>query len=338
LRYDERVRDPGLAAAVERLVEGALGVVAGENVLIVHDAAHDAVAALAADAVRVARATPIVFRLEDHGMRPVAHLPAGVTDALKDAQVSLLCVEFNAGELAMRTEMVKHAADAGVRHGHMVGVSIASMIGGFSIDPRRIAEKSRSLQVRIGATSRIAVRSTAGTDLVITLAPKNRWLDYGAIVLRGKRVNLPGGELVTSPEDVSGTYVADGTLGDADGALKRNLVTTPITLKIQSSRVIDVSCARSPSLGHAVSSRLARAANLDRIGLVGFGVNIGLTEPNGDVFSDQKVPGVHISLGETFPEQTGATWTSQSWIAFTSSKQDIDIDGTAVMRGGRYLL
>jgi leucyl aminopeptidase (aminopeptidase T) len=238
----------------------------------------------------------------------------------------------------MRSEIVKHAADAGVRHGHMVGVSIASMVAGFSIDPRRIAEKSRALQVRIGPTSRIAVRSTSGTDLVVTLSPKSRWLDYGAVVLRGKRVNLPGGELVTSPDDVSGTYVADGTLGDADGALRRSLAATPITLKIQRSRVTDVSCAKSPSLAHLVTSRLAHAANLDRIGLVGFGVNIGLTEPNGDVFSDQKVPGVHVSLGETFPAQTGATWTSQSWIAFTSSKQDVDIDGTAVMRGGRYLL
>jgi leucyl aminopeptidase (aminopeptidase T) len=332
------VKDPGLAAAVERLVDGALGVVPGERVVIVHDAAHEEIASLAAASVRLARAEPILFRLEDHGARPVAHLPAAVADALTEAQVSLLCVEFNGGELAMRSEMVKSAADAGTRHGHMVGVSAASMIAGFSVDPRRIAEKSRALQVRIGPTSRITVRSANGTDLVITLSPRNRWLDYGAVVLRGKRVNLPGGELVTSPEDVSGTYVADGTLGDADGALKKSLAATPVKLEIQRSRVIDLSCPRSPNLGHLVASRLSHAANLDRIGLVGFGVNIGLTEPNGDVFSDKKVPGVHISLGETFPEQTGATWTSQSWIALTSGKQDVDVDGSAMMRGGRYLL
>jgi leucyl aminopeptidase (aminopeptidase T) len=332
------VRDPGLAAAVERLVDGALGVVAGERVLIVHDVAHDLIAELAVDAVRMARAEAITIRLEDHAARPVAHLPPIVTAAIKDAQVSLLCIDMIGGELSMRSEMVKQAADAGLRHGHMVGVARASMIAGLSVDPRRIAEKSRALQVRLGPSSRIAVRSAAGTDLVITLSERTRWLDYGAVVLRGKRVNLPGGELVTSPDDVNGTYVADGTLGDADGALTQRLAEAPLTLRFKSSRVVDVACPKSPSLAALVTSRIARAANLDRVGLIGFGVNVGLTEPHGDVFSDQKIPGVHVSLGETFPAQTGATWTSQSWIALTSGNQDLDVDGNAVMRGGRYLL
>jgi hypothetical protein len=107
-------------------------------------------------------------------------------------------------------------------------------------------------------------------------------------------VNLPGGEIITSPESVEGAYLANGTLGDADGALNRLLQSTPITLRIAGARVKDV-------------------------------------------FSDQKIPGVHLSLGETFPQATGATWTSNSWIAFTSVEHDADIDKTRVLRRGRYV-
>jgi leucyl aminopeptidase (aminopeptidase T) len=334
------VSDVGLAAALDRVIEGALGVVAGERVLIVHDAAHDQVAELCSASARVLRAEPVTFRLEDFGPRPHAHLPHEIVQALPDAQASLLAVDFHNGELAMRTEVIERAAAARLRHGHIVGVQRASIIAGFSVHPKRIAEKARALLVRFGPPSRITVKSGSGTDLTATLSPKCRWVDYGALVMRGKRVNLPGGEVVTSPEDVSGVYVAEGTLGDADGIWRKRLRDTPVTLRIASSRVQSVECPRDPTLARTITEHLAKIGNLDRIGLLGFGVNLGLSEPVGDVFSDQKVPGVHLSLGETFPAATGASWTSKSWVALTALglSQDVDIDSTAVMRSGRYLL
>lgn len=335
------VSDVGLAAAVDRVIEGALGVVAGERMLIVHDAAHDQIAELCAAASRVLHAEPVMFRLEDFGSRPHAHLPHEIVSALGDAQASLLAVDFHKGELAMRTEMIDRAAAAQLRHGHMVGVQRASIIAGFSVHPKRIAEKARALLVRFGPTSRITVKSKSGTDLIATLSPKCKWMDFGALVLRGKRVNLPGGEIVTSPEDVSGVYVAEGTLGDADGIWRKRLRDTPVTLRIASSRIQSVECARDPMLARMITERLGTVGNLDRVGLLGFGVNRGLSEPLGDVFSDQKVPGVHLSLGETFPAATGASWTSKSWVALTATNspgQDVDIDSSAVMRSGRYLL
>jgi hypothetical protein len=72
---------------------------------------------------------------------------------------------------------------------------------------------------------------------------------------------------------------------------------------------------------------------------VNFGLNIGLEAPVGDVFTDQKLPGVHMVLGSSFPEVTGARWDSPSWIGLTSAGQvDVDIDKTPILRGGRYIL
>ncbi len=328
--------DVGLAVAAQRLIELSLGIVPGERVLVVHDAGHDDVVAIVAEAVREARGEPILLRLEELAPRPHASLHPRVTEAFALAQASLLIVDFHKGELQMRTQMIEQATAAGLRHGHIVGVARASMVEGFSVDPRRIAQKTRELMVRLKPDARITARS-GDAELVVQLAPRCRWVDYGCIVASGKRVNLPGGELVTNPESLDGVYVANGTLGDADGALNRLLRDTPITLRITGGRAKSVECARDPSLARAVLDRFARTPNLDRVGLVSFGVNLGLTKPVGDVFSDQKIPGVHLSFGDPFAHETGATWTCRSWLAFTSVEHDADIDKVPVLRGGRYI-
>jgi len=330
--------DGGLIVAARRLVEGALGLVPGERLVIVFDRAHEDIAQVLADVAIVAKATALPFRLDDLGARPHAHLHDVVAHAIAGAQASVLLIDFQEGELQMRAELVELAARHRLRHGHMVGVGRASLVAGFAVDPHRIAEKARALLVRLRPEARISVRSAAGTDIAVSLSPGGRWQEHGCIVPPGKRVNLPGGELVTSPDVVSGVYVANGTMGDADGALRRSLQNTPITLRLAQSRVQAVECAADPGLARSVSERIMRTANLDRVGLVGFGLNTGLSAPVGDIFTDQKVPGVHLSLGETFPDRTGAAWTSKSWIAFTSRDADVDIDKLPVLRGGRYVI
>jgi len=327
-----------MMVAATRLVEGSLGIVRGETLLFVYDATHTAVAEVIIDVTKGLGASVLPFRLEDLGTRPCTRAPSAVVEAMGKAQASLLLVDFYRGELAMRTEIVELAASCKLRHGHMVGVSRASMVGGFSVDPRRIGEQMRALIVRLRPDARLFVRSRSGTELTVGLAPHCQWVEYGCIVQAGKRVNLPGGELVTCPVSVDGTYVADGTLGDADGSLTRSLSGAPITFKIAASRVQSIECAKEPNLARTLSERVHHFANLDRVGLVGFGMNIGITGPVGDIFTDQKVPAVHLSFGETFPEKTGALWSAKSWIAVTSAGNDVDVDKLAVLRSGRYLV
>lgn len=330
--------DAGLAVAAGRLVESSLGVVTGDRVIVVADESHRAIAMAISDAVAVVGAESRRFFLEELGRRPHGELHSSIAREVFGSQSSVLAIDFQPGELSMRTELVTLAERHGLRHGHMVGVSRESMVAGFSVDPHRIAEKSRALTARIRPSSRISVRSALGTELLLELTPQCRWIDFGNFVAPGKRVNLPGGELVTSPDAVNGVYVADGTLGDADGQLRRDLEKTPVKLRVAASRVVAVECAREPGLARAIEDRMKRYANLDRVGLMGFGLNLGFSKPMGDVFTDQKLPGVHLSLGETFPDKTGARWTSKSWIGLTARSVDADIDKIAVLRAGRYIV
>ncbi|HEY8076754.1 MAG TPA: hypothetical protein VIF62_21660, partial [Labilithrix sp.] len=319
--------DAGLAAAALRLVQQSLGVVAGERVLVVYDEAHATIAKVFEEAIRVTKSEPLSFELETLAARPHVRAHAILTESAKNVQATILLFDFRQHEIQMRAELVALAAQHRLRHAHMVGVGRASIVSGFSVDVRRITEKARDLLVRLRPDSRITVKSAAGTNVTIALSPTCRWLDLGCVVAAGKAMNLPGGELVTCPASVDGTYVADGTLGDAEGALTRTLAETPLAVHFAAGRVKSIECPRDMALARAVSRRIADVVNLDRVGNVVLGVNLGLSSPCGDIASDQKIPGVHLSLGETFATQTGAAWSCASWIGLTSTGSDADVDG-----------
>lgn len=330
--------DPALAAAARSAIEGALAVVANEHVVLVGDQEHAEALDALVEATRAAGAHPVRMILEELAPRPHRWLHPRIAAALLDAQASVLLISFHAHELPMRNELVDLAAAHRLRHAHMVGIGRESMIAGLKVDPRQLEEKMLALRTRLGPSSEVSVKSVAGTNLLVKLAPWCRWLLYGGVVRPGTKDNLPSGELVTCPENVEGTYVADGTLGDADGLLARSLQETPVILRISKGRVKTVECANDAALARDIEDAMRSVTNLDRVGLVGFGLNAGIEKPLGNVFTDQKVPGVHISLGETFPARTGALWTAESWIAFTTASCDANVDQLPVLRDGRFVL
>lgn len=330
--------DPALADAARSAITGALEVVAGRRVVLIGDRAHAEALDALEEAVKNIGAHPVRMVLEDLAPRPHRWLHPRIAAVLPDAQASVLLISFHPHELPMRNELVELAATHRLRHAHMVGVEREAMVAGLKVDPRQIEQTMRALHTRIGPSSQVLVQSEAGTNLTVQLAPWCRWLLYGGVVRPGAKDNLPSGELVTCPEGVFGTYVADGTLGDADGLLARSLEKTPIVLHIEKGRVQTLECALDPELAELVADAIASVPNLDRVGLVGFGLNAGIVRPFGNVFTDQKVPGVHISLGETFPARTGALWTATSWIAFTTASCDASVDRLPVLREGKFVV
>ncbi len=335
---DARMIDRALTDAARSAIEGALAVVRGEQVVLIGDHEHaEALDALEAVTLAIG-AHPIRRMLEDLAPRPHRWLHPRIAAALVDAQASVLLISFHPNELPMRTELVDLAAAHRLRHAHMVGIGRESMIAGLKVDPRKLEQQMHALRTRLGPSSEVSVKSVAGTDLVVKLAPWCVWLLYGGVVRPGTKDNLPSGELVTCPEDVEGTYVADGPLGDADGLLARSLQETPVILRISKGRVKTIECVKDAELARDIEDAMRSVLNLDRVGLVGFGLNAGIEKPLGNVFTDQKVPGVHISLGETFPARTGALWTAASWIAFTTASCDANVDQLPVLRDGRFIL
>jgi len=329
--------DFDLRTAAVHVIRGALTLRASERVAIVVDRDGELFGQRLLEAATVAGGSGELVVLEDCGPRPHGVLSPRIREVMSRARASVLHIGFRAGEYPMRAEIVDLAASLGLRHAHMVGVTHGSLAAGLAASPSRIAQIAMVLRCYLRPDSVLAVRSATGTHLTVRCAPWCRWYDTSGVILPGTKANLPAGELVTSPGAVDGVYVADGWVGDAKDQMSEALSAEPLVLRIDAGRVTGVEGGRLGLAARAVSAMRA-AANLDRVGLVSVGTNIGMTTLAADVFTNQKLPSFHLSLGLTFPERTGATWSSSSWIAFTSVGADVWIDGTKVMGGGQFLV
>ncbi len=98
-----------------------------------------------------------------------------------------------------------------------------------------------------------------------------------------------------------------------------------------------MTCGDTELAAH-IARHLKSTENLDRIGQIVLGTNPGLASPIGEVVYDACVPGMHVVFGWSNPKSTGAPWVAQGILVANGAGGDLDVDGQAVMRAGRYLV
>ncbi len=330
--------DFDLANAARRIVEGSLGLVAGERIVIVVDRSRRDLGATLHEVARTTGAKTVLLELEELGDRPHRRVPDQLAKELETAQASILLCGFEDGEQSMRVELVMDLVrKLGLRHAHMIGVTRRSMLTGFSVDQARVLDATRAVRTRLRPDSVLKLRTDTGTDLEVKLNPAHRWLEHIGVIRPGRWENLPSGEIETAPGDARGVFVADASMGGHFGQAAGLLTDKPVRLEIEGGYCKAVRC-RDLGLQREVERFIRSEHNADRVGSVGFGTNVGITAPIGDVSCDQNMPGMHIGFGSTFADQTGASWNSRAQITFTCSRGDVDIDGTPLLRQGRYII
>ena len=329
--------DFDLVNAARRILEGSLSLVPGETALVIVDRARQSLVAPLAEVAKLSGAKCEVVVLEDVGMRPIRELPPSVEESLAQAQATVLLVGFVEGEHTMRLQLLERVRDLGLRHAHMVGVTRRTMLAGFSVDPTRILDATRAVRMRLRPGSVLHARTTAGTDLRVKLNPTHRWAEHVGVIRPGRWENLPSGELMTAPEQVDGMFVCDASAGGPFGAAAGLLTRTPIRLEIEGGVVKTVSCNDS-SVQRGMESFIALDRGSGQVGTIVLGTNVGLLAPIGELVCDQNLPGLHLSLGSSFPEVTGAPATTSAQLSLTSSGGDVDLDGAPLIRAGRYMV
>ena len=329
--------DYDLANAARRVIEAALGVVRGERVVLIVDRPRRDVGSALLEVARDLGADPIVHELESHGERPIRQLPESLRAALGRAQASLIAIGFDDGEIGMRHELLDAVRTFSLRHAHMMGVSRKSLIAGFSVDHARILSTTRAVRTRLRPESKLQLRTPAGSDLEVRLDPGMRWAEHLGVIRPGKWENLPSGKLVTCPAQVRGVFVADASMGSRFGEAAALLDRAPVRLEIDGGTCKSVRCL-DRALQREVETFLQREHNLHRIGAVCLGTNVGILSATGEIVADQNLPGLHIVLGSSVPEQTGAAWSTRAQLPMTASGADVDLDGTPLLRAGRYMV
>jgi leucyl aminopeptidase (aminopeptidase T) len=326
-----------LMPGARNAVETCLGVQRDENVVLIADEASRAVAASIAGAVEEQQARLTGLLLEDLGPRPMTSAPSAVLSALETANVGVMCMRPQPGELGARMAIVKVVERRQIRYAHMVGVTPEIMQQGMRTDYHLVDRLSDKLRERMLRAETLTVKTEAGTKFAAHFDRGLDWVKTSGLISPRYWSNLPAGEVFTTPASVDGTFVCDATAGDHFNGKYGDLQSTPLTLTIEAARLVDVECARK-DLQQEFWEYCHTDENSDRVGELAFGTNLGLSEMIGVLLQDEKFPGVHLAFGDPYGNQTHANWKSTTHVDVLTRKCDVWIDGDQVLEKGRYQL
>ncbi len=318
-------------------VETCLGVRPGEHVALIADEASRAVAASIAAALEDQKALYIGLLLEDFGPRPMTEAPPEVLQALETADVGVLCMSPQPGELAARMAIVRVVERRQIRYAHMVGVTPKIMQQGMRADYHMVDRLSDRLRERMLRAETLTVKTEAGTEIAAHFDRGLDWVKTSGLISPRYWSNLPAGEVFTTPATVDGRFVCDATAGDHFNGKYGDLRTTPLVLEIEGARLIDVECARK-DLEKEFWEYCHSDENSDRVGELAFGTNLGLSEMIGILLQDEKFPGVHIAFGDPYGSQTHADWKSKTHVDVLTRNCDVWIDEDQIIEKGHYQL
>src|SRR5579859_2010425 len=328
---------PELLPGAKNAVETCLSIKPGERVALIADEASRAVAASLAAAMDTVHAACTNLLLEEFGPRPIKSAPAAVLDALETADVGILCMNPQPGELAARMAIVKVVERRQIRYAHMVGVTPEIMRQGMRADYRMVDRLSDRLRERMLRAETLTVKTFAGTKFAAHFDRGLDWVKTSGLISPRYWSNLPAGEVFTTPATVDGTFVCDATAGDHFNGKYGDLQTTPLVLKIAGARLTGVNCARK-DLEEEFWRYCHTDENSDRVGELAFGTNLGLSSMIGVLLQDEKFPGVHIAFGDPYGSQTHANWKSKTHVDVLTRDCDVWIDDDQVISKGHYQL
>jgi len=326
-----------LMPGAKNAVDVCLGVRPGEHVALIADEVSRSVAASLELAIADRGGTSIGLLLEDIATRPMGNAPELALEALEKADVGILCMTPQPGELGARMAIVRVVERRQIRYAHMVGVTPEIMQQGMRADYRLVDKLSDKLRERMLRAASLTVRTEAGTSFSARFDRGLDWVKTSGLISPRYWSNLPAGEVFTTPATVDGTFVCDATAGDYFNGKYGDLQETPLVLTIKAGRLVHAECTRK-DLEAEFWSYCHTDENSDRVGELAFGTNLGLSRMIGILLQDEKFPGVHIAFGDPYGSQTHADWKSRTHVDVLTRKCDVWIDEDQVIEKGRYKL
>ena len=327
---------PDLMPGAKNAVETCLNVKAHEHVALIADEASRSVAAGLAAALADRGAAYPGLLLEDYG-RPLQAAPAPVLQALETADVGILCMNPQPGELGARMAIVNVVERRQIRYAHMVGVTPQIMTQGMRADYKLVDRLSDKLRERMLRAETLTVKTEAGTAIAAHFDRRLDWVKTSGLISPRYWSNLPAGEVFTTPGTVDGTFVCDATAGDYFNGKYGDLQKTPLVLTIKGARLVKVDCPRK-DLENEFWDYCHTDENSDRVGELAFGTNLGLSEMIGILLQDEKFPGVHLAFGDPYGSQTHANWKSKTHVDVLTRNCDVWIDTDQIISKGKYQL
>lgn len=326
--------------AAYNVVVNCLEIEAGDRLLIITDEETKTLAAYIKN--EALKTTPNVFvvKIEDYIVRPAKNLPAQMIEDIEkfSPNVSIYCAQGQKGELPVfRRPLIddilvkKHKCF----HAHMIGITENIINQGLRADHNKLYDFTMKVYNILTNSTSISVKSSQGTDLQVNLSKDFLWVpSHGKIKRSEKWQNLPGTEVFTCPQNISGVVHAS-VLGDYFS--QRGLLKEPVIFEIENSYIKNISC-QDKNLLNELKDYLLNGENNNRVGEFAFGTNIFLTQIIGNMLQDEKYPGVHLAFGYPYPQETKAKWTAQNHLDVIPLNVDVYIDGEKIIQDNKYLI
>jgi leucyl aminopeptidase (aminopeptidase T) len=314
-----------------------------EKVLIVCEKANVDVAKKIGDACLKKTRHIHFFVLEDFGKRPLKELPKYIANAASKSSVAFYlpegAMEGKINErFTVRMPLTKIVTSHKGRVAAMIGIDKACMEQGMNVDYKKIASITKKVFDVVSVAGQITVSTKHGTAIVAEFSRKLKWQKADGLIRPGSWSNLPDGEVFTCPLNVNGVAVINGSLGAKFSRKYGNLSKTPVTWCIENSRVVEVACPKDKKLEREFSAYISHDKNSNRIGEFAIGTNIAVKKIIGNLLQDEKIPGVHMAVGNPYPEITGANWRSNIHCDGVMPEATVHADGKLLMKSGKFLL
>lgn len=329
--------DPELSLGAYNAVHVCLEIQPNEKVTLITDEASEEIAASLIHEVEAVGSPSQVWELEDLAERPLQAMPQPILADLESSQVSIFAAQAQRGELQSRMQMTEVVNRRQIRHAHMVNINKQIMKEGMRADFLQVDAISARVREIASGAQLIRAKSAAGTDVTARLNPNYRWIKTSGIINPEKWGNLPGGEVFTTPDEVNGTFVIDGVVGDYLCARFGDLRDQPLVIHVKGNRLVEAH-SDNRELEEEFWKYTHTDENSDRVGEFAIGTNIALDHVIGHILQDEKIPGVHMAFGNPYAEHTGADWYSSTHIDVVGTKFDIWADDRQIMREGRFLI
>ncbi len=329
--------DPEFRYGAQNAVFTCLKVRPGEKVVLITDVPSLPIGAALYEQFLAAGSDVAPFILEEVASRPLEGFPDAIARRLEEASVSCFAASAQKGELKARIAMTAIVNDRRIRHAHMVNITPRIMREGMRADFLKVDALSRWVLERVRGAGRLTASTPAGTLLSATFSSEIKWLKTSGIITPEKWANLPGGEVFTAPARVDGTYVVDGVLGDWLAGKYGDMEPHPLTVRIENSRIAEVTCDR-PEILADFMSYTSTDPNSNRVGELALGTNLAVKDVIGQILQDEKLPGLHLAFGHPYSEHTGAPWNSSTHIDIVGRCFDVEIDGEPIMKCSRFLV
>jgi aminopeptidase len=329
--------DQELAPGARNAIRVCLNVQPHERVTVISDRDCADIAASLVHEIEEVGAPYNAFILEDVAQRPLISLPKAIADDMEKSQVSILAVHVQRNELGSRMQLTDIVNRRKMRHGHMVNINRQMMLEGMRADFHKVDQLSSKVIDIVRNAKVVRATTRGGSNFTATLNPKYKWLKTSGLISPDKWGNLPGGEVFTTPENVEGTLVIDGVVGDYLCEKYHSLAATPLTIRVKGNRLVEAH-SENKELENDFWKYTHTDENSDRIGEFAIGTNIELKEVIGHILQDEKFPGIHVAFGDPYGNHTGAEWKSTTHIDVVATRFNIWVDDRQIMADGKFLI